>query len=132
VLAHQRHLEQIWHGKKVKLHQRLGLRLFQQDVKQVIDWLNNHGDVFLKKNTSIGKSLQRAKALQKSHEHFESVARIFGTKGRGRQRIKYTDSLNTCIYATRKESPNNELIRRTDNRGEWKAMIADVCNRPGT
>ncbi|CAG5121035.1 unnamed protein product, partial [Candidula unifasciata] len=75
VLAHQRHLEQIWHGKKVKLHQRLGLRLFQQDVKQVIDWLNNHGDVFLKKNTSIGKSLQRAKALQKSHEHFESVAR---------------------------------------------------------
>ncbi|KAI8761240.1 triple functional domain protein isoform X2, partial [Biomphalaria glabrata] len=34
VLAHQRHLEQIWHGKKVKLHQRLGLRLFQQDVKQ--------------------------------------------------------------------------------------------------
>ena len=43
---------------------------------QVIDWLNNHGDVFLKKNTSIGKSLQRAKALQKSHEHFESVARV--------------------------------------------------------
>lgn len=35
VLAHQRHLEQIWHSKKVKLHQRLGLRLFQQDVKQV-------------------------------------------------------------------------------------------------
>ena len=35
VLAHQRHLEQLWHGKKVKLHQRLGLRLFQQDVKQV-------------------------------------------------------------------------------------------------
>lgn len=43
---------------------------------QVIDWLNNHGDVFLKKNTSIGKTLQRAKALQKSHEHFESVARV--------------------------------------------------------
>ncbi|XP_021366305.1 triple functional domain protein-like isoform X1 [Mizuhopecten yessoensis] len=75
VLAHQRHLEQLWHTKKVKLHQRLGLRLFQQDVKQVIDWLDNHGDGFLRKNTSIGRSLQRAKALQKSHEHFESVAR---------------------------------------------------------
>ncbi|KAL3855027.1 hypothetical protein ACJMK2_014257 [Sinanodonta woodiana] len=74
VLAHQRHLEQLWHAKKVKLHQRLGLRLFQQDVKQVIDWLDNHGDVFLKKNTSIGRSLQRSRALQKSHEHFESVA----------------------------------------------------------
>ncbi|CAE1271123.1 Kalirin,Triple functional domain protein [Acanthosepion pharaonis] len=73
VLAHQRRLEHLWHNKKVKLHQRLGLRLFQQDVKQVIDWLDNHGDVFLRKNTSIGKTLQRAKALQKSHEHFESV-----------------------------------------------------------
>ena len=26
---------------------------------------------------------------------------------------------------TRKESPNNELIRRTDDREDWKAMIAD-------
>ncbi|KAJ8320620.1 hypothetical protein KUTeg_002207 [Tegillarca granosa] len=76
VLAHQRHLEQTWHSKKVKLHQRLGLRLFQQDVKQVIDWLDNHGDGFLRKNTSVGRSLQRAKALQKSHEHFESVAQL--------------------------------------------------------
>ena len=33
---------------------------------------------------------------------------------------------------TRKESPNNELIRRTDDREDWKAMIADVCNRLGT
>ncbi|XP_052080801.1 triple functional domain protein-like isoform X2 [Mytilus californianus] len=74
VLAHQRHLEQTWHTKKVKLHQRLGLRLFQQDVKQVIDWLDSHGDGFLKKNTTIGRSLQRGKALQKSHEHFETVA----------------------------------------------------------
>ncbi|XP_074654482.1 kalirin-like isoform X2 [Tubulanus polymorphus] len=74
VLSHHRQLEQIWHSKKVRLHQRLGLCLFQQDVKQVIDWLDNHGDVFLKKNTSIGKTLQRAKALQKSHEHFETVA----------------------------------------------------------
>ncbi|KAL5006006.1 hypothetical protein ScPMuIL_017164 [Solemya velum] len=74
VLARQRYLEQRWHAKKVKLHQRLGLRLFQQDVKQVIDWLDSHGDVFLQKNTSVGRSLQRAKALQKSHEHFESVA----------------------------------------------------------
>ena len=43
---------------------------------QVIDWLDNHGDVFLKKNTSIGRSLQRSRALQKSHEHFESVAKV--------------------------------------------------------
>ncbi len=31
-------MEQEWHKGKVRLHQRLGLRLFQQDVKQV--WVN--------------------------------------------------------------------------------------------
>ncbi len=45
-------------------------------VLQVIDWLNNHGDIFLQKNTTVGKSLNRAKTLQKSHEHFEAVAQV--------------------------------------------------------
>ena len=56
--------------------------------------------------------------------------KICGTKSRGRQCTKHTDSLNN--YVTRNKSPNNELIRRTDDRQEWKAMIADVCNRPVT
>ena len=55
---------------------------------------------------------------------------ICGTKSRGGQRTKYTDSLNN--FVTRKESPNNELIKRTDDRKDWKAMITDVCNIPGT
>ena len=38
VFAHHRQLEQTWHRGKVKLHQRLALRLFQQDVKQVINY----------------------------------------------------------------------------------------------
>ena len=41
-----------------------------------------------------------------------------------------TDSLNN--YVTREKSPNNELIRRIDDREDWKAMIADACSRPGT
>ena len=56
--------------------------------------------------------------------------KICGTKSRGRQRTNYTDSLND--FVTRKESPNKELIRRTDYREGWKAMIVDICNRPGT
>ena len=56
--------------------------------------------------------------------------KICGTKSRGRQRTKYTDSLNN--FVTRKESPNNELIMITDDREDWEAMIADVCSRPGT
>jgi hypothetical protein len=35
ILNHHRALEQRWHSNKIKLHQRLALRLFQGDVKQV-------------------------------------------------------------------------------------------------
>uniref|UniRef100_A0A1Y1LT27 Uncharacterized protein n=2 Tax=Photinus pyralis TaxID=7054 RepID=A0A1Y1LT27_PHOPY len=73
ILNHHRALEQKWHAKKIKLHQRLALRLFQEDVKQVLDWLTNHGEVFIRKNTGIGRNLQKARVYQKSHEHFENV-----------------------------------------------------------
>lgn len=35
ILARHRTLEQKWTAKKVKLHQRLALKLFKEDVKQV-------------------------------------------------------------------------------------------------
>ena len=50
--------------------------------------------------------------------------KICGSKSRGRQRTKYTDSLNNLV--ARKESSNNGVIRRSDGREDWKAMIADV------
>ena len=56
--------------------------------------------------------------------------KICGCKSRGRQRTEYTDSLKN--FVTRKESPNIELITTTDDGEDWKAMSADVCNRPGT
>ena len=70
--------------------------------------------------------INRADGLEKQR----LSGKICGNKSRGRQRTKYTDSLNN--FVTRKESPNNELIMITDDREDWKAMIADVCNRPGT
>ena len=36
VLHHQRQLENIWQHRKVRLHQRLQLCVFQQDVQQVM------------------------------------------------------------------------------------------------
>ena len=44
--------------------------------------------------------------------------KMCGTKSKGRQRTKYTDSLNN--FVTRKESTYNELIRRTDDREDWR------------
>ncbi|XP_055846907.1 triple functional domain protein isoform X2 [Episyrphus balteatus] len=74
ILGHHRSLEAKWHQEKIRLHQTLALRLFQEDVKQVLDWLKNHGEVFLRKNTGIGRNLQKSRVYQKSHEHFENVA----------------------------------------------------------
>ena len=56
--------------------------------------------------------------------------KINGMRSRGRQRMKYTDSLNN--FATGKQSSINDLIRKADNRDEWRSLIADVCSRPGT
>lgn len=50
ILAHHRAVEQRWSAKKLKLHQRLALRLFQEDVKQVCEkWLKgrSHSCVLL-------------------------------------------------------------------------------------
>ena len=63
--------------------------------------------------------INRANGLEKQM----LSGKICGTKSRGSQHTKYTDSLNNFI--TRKESPNNELIRKTDYIKNWKAMIGD-------
>uniref|UniRef100_A0A915IC76 DH domain-containing protein n=1 Tax=Romanomermis culicivorax TaxID=13658 RepID=A0A915IC76_ROMCU len=75
LLAQQRTLEQQWQQRRVKLHQRLALLLFQQDVAQVFDWLDKHGEMFLRKNTGVAKTLQRAKNLLKSQQNFDNVAK---------------------------------------------------------
>ena len=74
LVMNQKNIDSLWHYKKVKLHQRLALALFQDDVRQVLDWINIHGNGFLNKNPGIGKNHSKAKMLQKSHVHFETVA----------------------------------------------------------
>ena len=90
ILAHHRQLESKWHAKKIKLHQRLALRLFQEDVKQVLDWLEKHGEVFLRKNVGIGRNLQKARAYQKSHETFEGVVQVGNYNNNERFRYYYS------------------------------------------
>ena len=40
--------------------------------------------------------------------------------------------MNLNSYATNNTKGNNELIRMTDNRKEWRAMVVDVCTRHDT
>ena len=82
-----------------------------------------------------------------TQNHKKKTTTIFGhiNKGGGLEKQKISlfvvpkaeednaqniDSLNN--FVTRKVSHNDEFIRRIDNREDWKAMIADVCNRPST
>ena len=55
--------------------------------------------------------------------------KIEGVKSRGRQGTKYTNSLSSFIAGRKSTS---QLIRTTNNREEWRAMISNVCNGPGT
>ena len=40
--------------------------------------------------------------------------------------VKSSVTQSECLNVTGKESPNNDLIRKTDDREDWKVMIADV------
>ena len=94
-------------------------------INRVHEWktpTQNHQ----KDTTTIFGNTNRADGLEKQI----LSGKICGTKSKGRLRIKYIDSLNNVL--ARKESANNEIIRRTDDREDWKAMIADVCDRPDT
>ena len=63
-----------------------------------------------KKTTTNFGHINRADGLEKQI----LSGQICGTKSRGKKRTEYIDSLNN--FVTRKESPNNELIRRTDDK----------------
>ena len=59
------------------------------------------------------------------------LGKIIGKKSRGRQRTKFTDGLNK-IAQKRNINSTIDLIRRSECRDDWRAMIIDVCNRPDT
>ncbi|XP_041039324.1 triple functional domain protein-like isoform X5 [Carcharodon carcharias] len=71
-------LELEWKAFAAALDERSTLldmsAVFHQKAEQVLDWIENHGEAFLSKHTGVGKSLHRARALQKRHEDFEEVA----------------------------------------------------------
>lgn len=50
--------------------------MFKEDVGQVLAWLTEHGEPFLQRQTSVGKSIQRAEQLYSAHMQFEQVRMI--------------------------------------------------------
>ena len=70
--------------------------------------------------------LNRHKGL----EHLALTGKIEGKRGRGRPRVTYLESLNRWV--TGKNQSNVGFLRASEQRNEWRVIIADVCSRPGT
>ena len=70
--------------------------------------------------------LNRHKGL----EHLALTGKIDGNRSRGKQRLNFLNSLN--VWATNREKDNISFLRVSEDREEWRAMITDVCLRPGT
>ena len=60
---------------------------------------------------------------RQSLENLVVTGRIDGRRARGRQRLKYLDSL--CDSLKDKVSPT-QLIRASEDRGLWQCMVANV------
>ncbi|VDK41952.1 unnamed protein product [Anisakis simplex] len=74
VMCAHKELNAQWQRRKFRLHSRLALIAFETDTHRVLQWLEQHGDAYLNKNTAIGVNLAQAKVLQRNHTHFRSVA----------------------------------------------------------
>ncbi|GFO42148.1 hypothetical protein PoB_006865300 [Plakobranchus ocellatus] len=62
-------------------------------------------------------------------DHIAITGKIEGKSSRDRQRITFIENLKS--WASDKGS-NNNFMRLTENRFEWRNMIANVCSRQGT
>jgi len=62
---------------------------------------------------------------RQSLENLVVTGRIDGMRARGRQRLKYLDSL--CDSLKDKVSPT-QLIRASEDRGLWQRMVANVVD----
>ncbi|GFN91482.1 endonuclease-reverse transcriptase [Plakobranchus ocellatus] len=65
----------------------------------------------------------------KGLEHLAITGKIEGKRSGGRQRITFIENLKSWAIG---KGSNNNSIRLTQNRYEWRNMIANVCSRQGT
>ncbi|GMT28628.1 hypothetical protein PFISCL1PPCAC_19925 [Pristionchus fissidentatus] len=72
---HHRQLEDSYKRAKKRLHMVTAFDAFQQDMKKVFDWLEEHGEPYLNKNSGIGDDKAQATHLRHNHLQFRDIAR---------------------------------------------------------
>ncbi|CAF1199006.1 unnamed protein product [Adineta steineri] len=116
ILVNHRYLDAKWNQRKIFLQQRLSFVAFANDVQQILDWIEKHGDAFLQKNLAvgIGKSLRQAKKLDKMHTDFEMA--IKNTKTNAENLIAAADNMyNEQIQQQKQSQINNNQTAEEDN-----------------
>ncbi|GMR53691.1 hypothetical protein PMAYCL1PPCAC_23886 [Pristionchus mayeri] len=72
---HHKELEEKYKEDKKRLHMVTAFEAFQHDIKRVFDWLEEHGEPYLKKNSGIGENRAAASHLRHNHLQFRDIAK---------------------------------------------------------
>lgn len=109
ILAQHRALEAKWHAKKIKLHQRLALRLFQEDVKQVGEHILAFGQIFAQVVSTLFSDIPGFGLATKSRRS------VLAKKCWHWQKSAESSSLS--------EKPRNFRRSRSGKKTSWKHKI---------
>ncbi|GFO24919.1 eukaryotic translation initiation factor 3 subunit f [Plakobranchus ocellatus] len=105
-----------------------------------ISWTEKKSNELVLKEANLERSLikttrQRQRQFlggvcrHKGLEHLAITGRIEGKRSGGGQRITFIENLKSWAIG---KGSNNNFIRLTEKRFEWRTMIANVCSWQGT
>jgi hypothetical protein len=108
------------------------IELLVEDVKQVIEWIDTHGEGFLNKHVGVGRNLQKTRALQQSYENFDKVAQnTYNNAGKllaAAHELAQTgtcDSREMCRLASELSTRIQQFAQKVDQR---KSLLNQVVN----
>lgn len=108
------------------------ISLLVEDVKQVIEWIDTHGEGFLNKHVGVGRNLQKTRALQSSYEHFDKVAQnTYTNAGKllgAAHELAQTgtcDSREMCQLASDLDARIQQFAQKVEQR---KSLLSQVVN----
>ena len=106
--------------------------LLVEDVKQVIEWIDTHGEGFLNKHVGVGRNLQKTRALQSSYEHFDKVAQNTYTNAGKLLAAAHelaqagtSDSREMCRLANDLGGRIQQFAQKVDQRKSLLNQVAD-------
>lgn len=70
----RRRIHGIWKSRRDEIHFQISSAVFTADMKSVIEWLEQHGEPFLRRKIAVGHDRASAQSLSLNHENFRAVA----------------------------------------------------------